>query len=221
MHGLSCLLCLVLFINIGFSGSTTWCIWKTSTQWSDIIKIQDVTFNLKQSWKFQREVAISVLILVKMGESDIPAAEVGWKHLSLPGQECHLFLGTYFRERKGQNYGWGFWNWSINSLFLHLSGSEKLHLVLASGSSMYGRSALLQLVAWVVATSCSWLPSGPGCWWLPCRQASDARDWYWLQRWRLKDQQSRKLSSEWSPWKWTLQENWISLWKVCLLALLK
>lgn len=94
-------------------------------------------------------------------------------------------------------------------------------LVLARGSSMYGRSALLQLVAWVVATSCSWLPSGPGCWWLPCRQALDALDWYWQLQWSLKDQQSRKLLSEWSPWKWTLQENWTSLWKVCLLVLLK
>lgn len=140
---------------------------------------------------------------------------------SLPDQECHLFLGIYFRRRKGQNFDLGFWNWSINPLFLRLSGSEDLRLVLASGSSMYGRSALLQLVAWVAATSCSWLPSGPGCWWLPCRQASDAQDWYWQQRWSRKDQQSRKLLSEWSPWKWTPQENWISLWKVCLLVLLK
>lgn len=140
---------------------------------------------------------------------------------SLPNQECYLFLGINFRERKGQNYDLAFWNGSINVLFLHLSGSENLHLVLASGSSMYGWSALLQLVAWVVATSCSWLPSGPGCWWLPCRQALDAQDWYWQQRWSLKDQQNRKLLSEWSPWKWTPQENWISLWKVCLLVLLK
>lgn len=138
---------------------------------------------------------------------------------SLPDQECHLFLGIW--ERKGQNYDLAFWNWSINSLFLNLSGSENLRLVLASGSSMYGRSALLQLVAWVVATSCSWLPSGPGCWWLPCRQALDTQDWYWQQQWSLKDQQSRKLLSEWSPWKWTLQENWIWLWKVYLLVLLK
>lgn len=43
------------------------------------------------------------------------------------------------------------------------SGSENLPLGWASGSSMHGRRALMQLVAWAVASSCSWLPSGPGC----------------------------------------------------------
>lgn len=71
----------------------------------------------------------------------------------------------------------------------------------------------LQLVAWVVATSYSWLPSGPGCWWLPAgRLWTHGTGRYWQQRWSLKDQLSRRLS-EWSPWKWTPQENWISLWK--------
>lgn len=141
---------------------------------------------------------------------------------ALPEQECHLFLGIYsFKERKGQHYDLAFRNWSISSLSLHLSGSEKLHLELAGGSSMHGWSALLRLVAWVVATSCSRLPSGPGCWWPPCRQASDAQDWSRQQRWSRKDPRSRKLLSKWSPWKWTPQENWISLWKVFLLVLLK
>lgn len=28
--------------------------------------------------------------------------------LFAPDQECHLFLGIYFRKRKGQNYDLGF-----------------------------------------------------------------------------------------------------------------
>lgn len=85
MHGFRFFLCLVWFINVGFSGSATWYIWKTNTSRTDIIKVQNVTFHLKESWKSRREAVVSLPITVKMGEKDRPAAEVGWRH-RLPRQ---------------------------------------------------------------------------------------------------------------------------------------
>lgn len=210
----SCRPCFLL-INIGFSASEIWYIWKTNSKWSDT---KPIHVGSKAHLEISTGSGGVSVFTVRMGENDIPAPEVGWKSPSPPPNlECHLCLGIHRRE-----FWPGFLKLKPSSIFAPpFSRSENLPLGLASGSSMHGRRALMPLVAWVVASSCSWLPSGPGCWWLRCTQALDAQAWCWPQRWSLKDQQSRKLLSEWSPWKWTPRENWISLWKVCLLVLQK